>query len=219
MEKPFQKSLILFALVAAVMGCASNGAEETQKINALPGANFAASPTEVIKSGKFPSTDIDLETKIKGEVTKDSPLLYLPTKEKIGAGYKVFQINLDKGNYEINFRSYCNCLGWRNFLFVPAVFVMDKNGKSLITDQVTPPLNKIYDTPVHFIISVKTLEKGPINILVAADNRHKGKSVGKLSTMPYYGGGVYVGPIALDYQGYPYGDFDFMMVDKSKPTH
>jgi hypothetical protein len=164
MKIPFITSVVFVFL--AINGCASSRSDY------MGDTNF--SDISTAKMNTKPIGSVDYGESIKFKVTDSSPNLEVnDTKGK----YEIFHISGIQGRpYFISVVAICDCLGVRKQSIVPTIYFLKKNGEVLNRGtQVTPTAQ---------YVSGKFPLSEDYYILIVADEKNEGKSVGRLNVDP-----------------------------------
>lgn len=190
------KALIMFILLASLMGCSTIKREESLATQQYETLNLA------IKQVK-PLTDLAQGVVKRVRVDEASPSF---ESEKIKGRFEVLSLQAQEASdFQLSIAGRCDCLGFRKWSAIPIAILTTQDGAVVAEGKV--------GTPNGQTVSGRFPKAGTYKLFIAADRTQDGKKLSDIQAMYAYGG--VIAPFSLPLVAHPAGDMDVLwMADK-----
>lgn len=169
-----------FILCIFLIGCKTLPETNYQKI--LKRTDVRLTSEEVLKDSSIITLNLNTEFRSTLDAS-DHLVAYLDQQPNYFSYYKHFRFKaIEKKKYKLTIYSFCDCFGFRKFVFEPESKIISSDGsvlsKTLIKKDCVMPDNNT-EMPFHIIVEWEfiTPKSEEYNIIIFANNDYRGKDI------------------------------------------
>lgn len=205
------KTLSLIFCLVFLAGCASSAPKKYEQMYSTNAKERAIQLVD-IKSLKN-SQELKLGKVHHSSINEHDNIVAL---DSYYSNYKMFQVNInDASSFEINIRSWCDCLGFTKSVLVPEIYLLNAKNQSVDIKLLSNTLLGAIqgEKPASLSKKWKALvnSSGVYTLVVYSNNGNIGQKVGALSGTEVISYGPAAGSqlnISSSLTSYPVGEFD-----------